>query len=74
MKERFLRFRGFFGKALISVCFVASIIISSVNDYKIYDKLKRIRDLYAKAAKRERNEKNKMQYEYFVMAIDRALK
>ena len=46
----------------------------SVNDYRVLGKLHEIRDLYAKAATKTRDAQLKMQYEYFVMAIDRALK
>lgn len=45
-----------------------------VNDYRIYKKLEEIRDLYKKAASGEKNKDMKMMYEYFAMAIDRALK
>ena len=45
-----------------------------VNDYRIYKKLEEIRDLYKKAASKEKNADMKIQYEYFAMAIDLALK
>ena len=45
-----------------------------VNDYRIYEKLVDLKDLYRKAASREKDKELKMQYEYFAMAIERALK
>lgn len=44
-----------------------------VQDHIIYEKLAKIRKIYARAARRESDEKLKAQYEYLVMAIDRVL-
>ena len=46
----------------------------SANDFRIYNKLKEIREVYSKAIKKVKDESLKNQYEYFLMAIDRALK
>ena len=46
----------------------------SANDFRIYNKLKEIRKVYSKATRKVKDESLKNQYEYFLMAIDRALK
>ena len=44
------------------------------NDFRIYRKLLEVKSVYEKAAKTFRDEALRQQYEYFVMAIDMALK
>lgn len=46
---------------------------SAENDYLIYRKLQEIRSVYAKASRTVRDKSLREQYEYFLMAIDRAL-
>jgi len=43
------------------------------NDYRLYRKLNEVRNVYAKAAKTAKDKFLREQYDYFVMAIDRAL-
>ncbi len=44
------------------------------HDYRIYHKLHELKSIYEKAAKTTRDRELRLHYQYFVMAIDRALK
>jgi hypothetical protein len=46
---------------------------AAANDYRLYRKLHEVRNVYAKAAKTAKDKFLRDQYDYFVMAIDRAL-